>query len=91
MTTRHQIRTPRLRLRPLRLDDLDDLYRLWVDRGVRRYLWDDRVISRERARTEIERSIGSFEIERFRAVGCLSVPWQETHWLLRTTLCGSHA
>ena len=61
MTTQHQIRAPRLRLRPLRLEDLDDLYRLWTDCGVRRYLWDDRVISRERARTEIERSIGSFE------------------------------
>ena len=65
MATRHQIRTPRLRLRPLRLDDLDDLYRLWVDHGVRRYLWDDRVISRDRARAEIERSIGSFERSGF--------------------------
>ena len=65
MATRHQIRTPRLRLRPLRLDDLGDLYRLWVDHGVRRYLWDDRVISRDRARAEIERSIGSFERSGF--------------------------
>ena len=65
MATRHQIRTPRLRLRPLRLDDLDDLYRLWVDHGVRRYLWDDRVMSRDRARAEIERSIGSFERSGF--------------------------
>ena len=65
MATRHQIRTPRLRLRPLRLDNLDDLYRLWVDGGVRRYLWDDRVISRDRARTEIERSISSFELSGF--------------------------
>ena len=65
MATRHQIRTPRLRLRPLRLDDLDDLYRLWVDRGVRRFLWDDHVISRDRARAEIERSIGGFELSGF--------------------------
>ena len=65
MTTRHQIRTQRLRLRPLRLGDLDDLYRLWVDRGVRRYLWDDHVISRDRARAEIERSMGSFERSGF--------------------------
>ena len=65
MAARHQIRTSRLRLRPLRLDDLDELYRLWVDRDVRRYLWDDRVISRDRARTEIERSIDNFELSGF--------------------------
>ncbi len=65
MAARHQIRTSRLRLRPLRLDDLDEIYRLWVDRDVRRYLWDDRVISRDRVRTEIERSIGNFELSGF--------------------------
>ena len=41
------IDTARLRLRPYRASDLDALHRLWTDAGVRRYLWDDRVIERD--------------------------------------------
>jgi [ribosomal protein S5]-alanine N-acetyltransferase len=40
------IDTDRLRLRPYRPGDLDTLHRLWTDPQVRRYLWDDEVISR---------------------------------------------
>jgi len=43
------IRTERLRLRPWGLEDVDVLHRLWIDPEVRRYLWDDVVISRDRA------------------------------------------
>jgi len=53
--------TPRLRLRPLTLDDVDRLHALWTDPGVRRYLWDDLVISRDRALETVEASIHSAE------------------------------
>lgn len=41
--------TERLRLTPFTMDHLDALHALWTDPEVRRYLWDDEVISRERA------------------------------------------
>lgn len=56
-----KIETERLRLRPLTVDDADELHRLWVEPGVRRYLWDDEVISRERARAAVEESVALFE------------------------------
>ncbi|MBL9124248.1 MAG: GNAT family N-acetyltransferase [Planctomycetaceae bacterium] len=43
--------TPRLKLVPWREEDLDALHQLWVDPAVRRYLLDDRAISRDEART----------------------------------------
>ena len=55
------IETARLRLRPLTADDVDDLHRLWIDRDVRRYLWDDEVIPRERVAAIIDQSRASFE------------------------------
>jgi ribosomal-protein-alanine N-acetyltransferase len=54
------IQTARLELRPLVLADLDDLHRLWIDPGVRRYLFDDVIVSRERTAAEIDSSIRSF-------------------------------
>ena len=59
------IETARLRLRPLVRSDVDDLHRLWVDPDVRKYLWDDEVISRERAEAIIEASLTSFEADGF--------------------------
>jgi RimJ/RimL family protein N-acetyltransferase len=41
--------TDRLRLRPVSVEDLDVLYRIWTDPVVRRTLWDGEVISKERA------------------------------------------
>jgi ribosomal-protein-alanine N-acetyltransferase len=40
--------TARLTLQPFAAEDLDALHALWTDPHVRRYLWDDIVISRER-------------------------------------------
>lgn len=56
-----EIRTARLRLRPLTPADLDEIHRLWTDEGVRKYLWDDEVISREKAASVLEASVASFE------------------------------
>ena len=59
------ITTARLRLQPLSFDDLEALHSLWTEPGVRRFLFDDQVISREQAAAEINDSA-----ERFAANGC---------------------
>lgn len=56
----HELETERLRLMPFAADHLDALHSLWTDPDVRRYLWDDRVISRERAAQVIEDSERNF-------------------------------
>src|SRR5262245_33366385 len=43
------LETERLTLRPVAIADVDALHRLWTDAEVRRFLWDNEVISRERA------------------------------------------
>jgi ribosomal-protein-alanine N-acetyltransferase len=59
------LETARLVLRPCTLEDLDVLHCLWTDPEVRRYLFDDRVISREQAETRLRGSLESFHIYRF--------------------------
>ncbi len=49
-----KLHTDRLRLEPVQADDVDALHALWTDAGVRRFLWDDRVIERERAAAEVK-------------------------------------
>ena len=41
--------THRLALRPARSSDVDELWALWTDDRIRRYLWDDREITRDEA------------------------------------------
>jgi ribosomal-protein-alanine N-acetyltransferase len=60
-----EIHAPRVRLRPYTLEDVDDLYRLWTDPEVRRYLWDDVLISREQAASVVRASIACFETRGF--------------------------
>ena len=43
------LHTPRLTLRPVTTADVEPLWVLWTHPRVRRYLWDDRSISREEA------------------------------------------
>jgi ribosomal-protein-alanine N-acetyltransferase len=59
------ISTARLRLRPVQRTDLDTILALWTDPDVRRFLWDDIVISRDRAGEEIDASIASFATHGF--------------------------
>ena len=54
------LETPRLRLRPLNRSDLDALHALFVAPGVRRFLWDDEVIPRDRTREVIATSVHTF-------------------------------
>ena len=51
--------TARLVLRPTSLDDVDALHQLWTDPDVRRYLWDDVIISRERAEETVREMLAS--------------------------------
>jgi len=51
------LETERLILRPWSLDDIDALHQIWTDPQVRRYLWDDEVIPRERAAAAVEAGV----------------------------------
>ena len=53
------LETDRLLLRPWSLDDIEGLYKVWADPQVRRYLWDDEVISRERAAATVRKCVAS--------------------------------
>ena len=55
-----RIETARLMMRPFAMDEVDDLHRLWIDPGVRKFLWDDQVIPRDTAVAVVENSIDSF-------------------------------
>jgi ribosomal-protein-alanine N-acetyltransferase len=55
-----RIETARLTMRPFAANDTDELHRMWIDPGVRKFLWDDQVIPREMAVAIVESSIDSF-------------------------------
>ena len=57
----NDIVTARLTLRPFTMDDLDVVHTLWTDPDVRRYLWDNMVIPRERAEEMLRASIAAAE------------------------------
>jgi ribosomal-protein-alanine N-acetyltransferase len=60
-----EIETERLKLRPCTMDDVDAIYQIWTDAGVRKYLWDDNVISREETASVIEKSLEYFRAKDF--------------------------
>jgi ribosomal-protein-alanine N-acetyltransferase len=53
--------TTRLWLFPFTLNDLDFLHALWLEPEVRRYLWDDEIITRKQTHEVIVSSLASFE------------------------------
>ncbi len=57
--------TDRCELRPVSPDDTTELHRLWTSPGVRRFLWDDEIISIERAAEAVSTSLELFERHRF--------------------------
>ncbi len=65
------LETNRLLLRPLSPSDLDYLHGLWTEPLVRRYLWDDQVISRDEAAAVIQASLACI---RYVAEPYLSYP-----------------
>lgn len=54
------LETSRLWLRPLGLADAENLHQLWTEPAVRKYLWDDQIISRDTVTEVIEASEKSF-------------------------------
>ena len=56
-----KLTTPRLDLRTIQLEDLELAHDLWTNAEVRRFLFDDRVISVDEARALIEASLKNFE------------------------------
>lgn len=52
-------------MRPFAESDIDELHRLWIDPGVRKFLWDDRIVPRETAIAVVEGSIDSFATHGF--------------------------
>lgn len=48
------LKTPRLLLTPAVADDLDVLWQLWTEPEVRRFLWDDRAITRDEAAAALD-------------------------------------
>lgn len=53
--------TTRLRLQPCRIVDVELAYTLWVHEHVRRFLFDERIISQDEARSFVEASLSNFE------------------------------
>jgi [ribosomal protein S5]-alanine N-acetyltransferase len=60
-----EIETAQLWLRPLAPKDLDAIHSVWVEPGVRKYLWDDERIPRERAEAVLAGSVESFGSDGF--------------------------
>jgi ribosomal-protein-alanine N-acetyltransferase len=56
----HELATDRLRMTPFEPGQVDALHRLWTDPEVRRYLWDDEVIPRQRVLEIVLASQGTF-------------------------------
>lgn len=54
------ITTDRLLLRPIASSDVEALHQFWTDPAVRRYLWDNEVISRETIEQIVADSVGCF-------------------------------
>lgn len=80
-----ELRTPRLRLRPLEPADREALHRLWIHPDVRRFLWDDRVIEPAEVDGVIAASAATFAAEGF---GHFALREEEAGPLLGT--CGLH-
>jgi RimJ/RimL family protein N-acetyltransferase len=59
------LRTARLYLRPFQPTDVEALHRLWTDPGVRKYLWDDQLISVERAAEVVESSLADWSTRQY--------------------------
>ncbi len=57
--------TQRLRLRPVQLTDLDNLYKLWTQKDLQKYLWGGQPVSREHVLLEIKNSLESFQARDF--------------------------
>lgn len=60
-----EIETSRLRLRQFTCDELDNIYQIWTNPDVRKYLWDDEIISKEKAKNTLNYCIDFFQENGF--------------------------
>jgi ribosomal-protein-alanine N-acetyltransferase len=60
-----KIRSRPFYLRPLLESDLEEIYAIWTNPAVRKYLFDDVIIPIERAASEIHESTLSFEKSQY--------------------------
>ena len=58
-----ELECPRLRLRAFQESDIRELHQMWINPEVRKYLWDDQLISRELAEETVQASLLSAETE----------------------------
>src|SRR5688572_11197732 len=56
-----ELKTSRLRLEPCRIEHIQRTHALWTNERVRRFLFDDRLISLAEARSFIEASLANFK------------------------------
>ena len=61
MMSRYELGTTNLRLQPCRMEDVPLVHALWTNEHVRHFLFDDRVISLDEARSFVEDSLANFE------------------------------
>jgi [ribosomal protein S5]-alanine N-acetyltransferase len=73
------LESERLRFRPFAPGDVDDLHRLFTQPGVRRFLWDDDIIPRERTAAVVAQSAASFATHGF---GLWAVSFQDSEELI---------
>jgi len=59
------LETERLFLRPVVIKDINEMHAIWTNEGVRKFLWDDVVITRETAEEPIKTSIKTFASNGF--------------------------
>jgi RimJ/RimL family protein N-acetyltransferase len=57
---RRVLETTRLQLQPCRIEDVELAHALWTNERVRRFLFDERVISQDEARSFVEASVANF-------------------------------
>jgi [ribosomal protein S5]-alanine N-acetyltransferase len=71
--TRPTLHSPRLALDPLTLDHLAAAHALWTEPGVRRFLWDDEIITAEQATDALRTSETSFDAHAFGLWGLYAI------------------
>src|SRR5262245_61817968 len=67
-----RLNTDRLSLEPLTIEQLDAAHTLWIEPGVRRFLWDNEIISRDRASEPLRASEKDFREQGFGLWGLYS-------------------
>ncbi|MGF1489186.1 MAG: GNAT family N-acetyltransferase [Prochloraceae cyanobacterium] len=60
-----KIVTDRIQLSPLLTENVPEIYRIWTLPEVRKYLWDDRIVSFQETKEIVARSIKAFDRQEY--------------------------